>query len=382
MSDVPVTIEFEAEGDSAVRETKQVTESLNDTNKETGKSIDLTRALTFLRKRLLLISVALAAVNIGARFSKHVKSIDEFAQAVESSEKAAQAFDFAAQKTGLTLDQLQSIILNLARESGAQNNLFELLGFSLREVVNLQPVQLFEAISKKIAEGQMNAQEVAAAIALMGANGEQAFLAMSKGFDQYKKEAMESAAISEGAIGGMIEATDRLKKSWEDIGDTILRATAPLRDKVLGVIEGAADRLGTLINKARAGKDVIVAALKSPFLPGSGKEQGEAAAKKFPAAGIRSEFERLQESTAQKTGLTRTDQGAPSAADLARQLGRAQRITKLLGQVGGRSPTDELARAGLFATPGATRSQNSKQKELGLLQRIANNTRDTANAVD
>jgi len=383
-ADVPVTIEFEGEGSDAIRETKAVTQELNNTNKEQEKSISLTNLLVFARRRLLTVSAAVAAVGLGKKLLGEAAAIDAFSQSVEVSSGKVQEWAVAAKRTGITMDDIREVLLNLTREQGAESSIFRQIGLDLAEVRNASPERLFELLVSKIDEGKMSASELGAAIRVMGGNGEKVFLALSNGFSRFAKQAREDGRIvAEEALDPMNESMAAVSQSFDRIVETVkggmtpaleaaAKATTPLLDGINMSLIGLKNLGGVAFKAAKLGLGFT--------LPGA--DTGALARDMVDSAqGVG--LNTLADMAQQQGDLeaTRTNRGAASQADLARQLGRAQRFDELADQLGRREAVDGFARAGLFVTPGAASAQTSQQRQIAILRRIADNTRNTVQAV-
>lgn len=383
-ADVPVTIEFEGEGSDAIRETKAVTQELNNTNKEQEKSISLTNLLVFARRRLLTVSAAVAAVGLGKKFLGEAAAIDAFSQSVEVSSGKVQEWAVAAKRTGITMDDIREVLLNLTREQGADSSIFRQIGLDLNEVRNANPEQLFEMLSAKIAEGKMSASEMGAAIKVMGGNGEQVFLALSNGFDRFAQQAREDGrVVAEEALNPLNESLAAVGQSFDRIVETVKGGLTPALEAAAKASTPVLDAINTTLIgvKHLGGVGLKAAKLGLGFtLPGA--DTGALALDLVDSSkGVGLNI--LADMAQQQGDLeaTRTNRGAVSRSDIARQLGRAQRFDELADQLGRREAVDGFARAGLFVTPGAASAQTSQQKQIAILRKIADNTRNTVDAV-
>lgn len=385
MADVPVTIEFEGEGSDAIRETKAVTQELNKTNKQQEKSISLTNLLVFARKRLLGVSAALALAGVGKRLLADASAVDSFSQAVEVSSSKIQAWSKAADKTEISMESIREVLLNLVREQGNDSSVFRKIGLDLEEVRRANPEQLFEMINKKIAGGKMSAQETSAAIEVMGTKGEEVFLAMSNGFSRFAEQAKtDGRIISEEALDPMNEATSRLALAFDRVVESVKGGVTPALEASARVLTPLLDAVSQTVTGARTlGKVAFDASKLALGLTLPGADTGKLAGDLTDSA--KSAGNNIQKNLMEVEGdlsATRTDKSAASRSDLARQLGRANRLDELADQLGGRKAVDGFARAGLFVTPGASVAQTAQQRQISILRRVAQNTRDIVKAVE
>jgi len=385
MADVPVTIEFVSEGDEAIRDAKELTDQLDNTNKATDKSVGLTNLLIFARRRLLGVSLALATVGLGKKLLAEARAVEGLSQSIEASSEQIQVWSIAAEKAGTSIESIRESILSLAREQGGDSSIFRTMGLDLNEVRRAQPAELFAMINQKIAEGGMTAVEVGAAIEALGPKGEEVFVALANGFSVFAEQARKEGRVIAGdALDPMNESVARLELAFDNLVDSIKGSFTP-------AIEAAA-KMATPLFDGMSQAAVGIKGLMRIGIEGAklglgftlpGADTGELAkglaksAKDFGPNAIADLIG--QEEALDKT---RTDRSAASSADLAKRLGQANRLDELADSLGQRKAVDGFARAGLYVTPGATTGQTAMQKQVSLLRRIAENTRETATAVE
>jgi len=384
VSDVPVTIEFQSEGDEAIRDAKQLTEQLDKTNDASDKSVGITNLLVFARKRLLAVSTAIAAIGLGKKLLDEARAIDSLSQSVESSSSQIQVWTIAAKKAGTSIDSIRDSILNLAREQGSDSSVFRQMGLDLNAVRSAQPAELFALVAQKISDGNMNATQMSATIQALGSNGEEVFAALSNGFTQFAEQARnDGRIIADDALEPMNESVSRLENSFDRLVDTVkgsftpaleiaAKATTPVLDALSQTVIGVKGLMKIGLEAGKLGLGMTVPGVDTGKLAGGLVKSVE----DFGPNALVDTIE--QEDT---LNATRTNRGGTSAADIARRLGQANRLDELANQIGGRQAVDGFARAGLYVTPGATVGQTAQQKNLAILRRIAENTRDTAQAV-
>jgi len=388
VADVPVTIEFQSEGDDAIRDAKALSDELDKTNKASDKSVGVTNLLVFARRRLLAVSTAIAAVGLGKKLLSEAKAIDTVSQAFEVSSEKVQAWAIAAEQSKTSIDSINEAILSLAREQGADSSVFRKMGLDLQEVRRAQPEELFEMVRKKIEEGGMTAIETGAAVQAMGSKGEEVFLALSNGFSLFAEQAKQDGrVISEGALDPMNESLSKLDQSFDRLVGTIKGSFTPALEvaaKMLTpIIEGASLAAVGAKGALRVGLEAGKLGL-GLTLPGGSVDTGKLArglVRSVDNLGANAIADLIEQQDV--SNKTRTDKGATSSLDLAKRLAQAQRFDDLSDKLGGnRKAVDGFARAGLGVTPGASIAQTSQQKQVHLLRRIAENTRETTEAVN
>jgi len=208
---------------------------------------------------------------------------------------------------------------------------------------------------------------------------------LSSGFSRFADQAKtDGRIIAEEALDPMNEAVEKLGHAFDRLVDTIKGAFTPALEAAAKIVTPILDALNTAAVGVKGFFKVGVEAGKLALgmtLPGA--DIGKQAKNLSDTAGNVG-FQAIADLMDQEQTLrdTRTDKGAVSSADIAKRLGQANRLDELAGMLGQRQAVDGFARAGLFVTPGATHAQTVQQKNISLLQRIAENTRETAMAVE
>lgn len=397
MGDVGIDVDIGVDGDEGIDAVKELNSEMNkteDAQKKVSKGADgVNKAL----KKFLGIATAIAAVGLARKLVKSAKSIDTVANSLEISSEAAQTYAIAAKRVGLELEDLRSVLLNLAREQGAENNLFHTLGFSLEQMRNLNPAQIFEDIATRVNEGKLNAVQMTAAIQLMGGDGERVMRGLTKGFADFQKQAEKSgAAVSGEVVDPLGEAVDRSKVAVDELA-------LSFKSELVPVIE----TFGQVALPIMNGFSLAVAAVQAK-IPTFAQRLKSAVSAAGTAVGSRASQNVLQEMKHNRHGIEkakkgeelrfieaiikqeqalkklRSDQGGISDSDFKKQLGRGARVGQLAKTIGGsaRNPVGDLSSAGIFATRGATRAAGQQQRSLGLLQRISINTANMVRAVN
>ena len=380
-SDIDLGIKIRGDGDDAVKELKQIIGQLNGIDEAQKKVVRSTNILTKARAKSFAISAALKALEIGRSFINYAKSVDDFSRAVNISAEKAQSLAFAAKMTGTNLQAVESSMLNLAREAGAGNNAFSLLGIDFQKLKTMSPSDLFREIASQAASGTMNSSQMAAAIKLLGSNGAETFEAMSRGFNEFEAEAQSSGAvISSEVFERIFDSAVELKETLIQISETIARNVLP------GFTNWGEEAL-KWIDKLTVALDYLMGTMTFYKTLATEMWSGESLNpfKRFQEAhkkAVESGREKMRQSKEQRSNRIALGKGGITAGDIQFNLGQSDRISGMASALGGRQPVDSLAKTGLFATAGASAAQSIQMRQVSLLSRIASHTKATKDAVE
>ena len=187
-------------------------------------SSDLSVLKTIELSRAFLSAVTSAANSFQSMVvgsSNAVAAIDDLSKRTGVSSSALQAYQFAADQSGVSIEtfgkSLQKLTINLGEAqtgNGAAIKAFTDLGLSVQELSTLSPQVAFEKIAASIAALPNPAQQAAAAVSLFGKSGVDLVPVFQEGagfLEQMRKEAERlNIVLSDEQVGNMATLNDSI----------------------------------------------------------------------------------------------------------------------------------------------------------------------------
>ncbi len=271
------------------------------------------------------------------------------------STDALQEFDYAAKQTGSSLDAFVGALrrmtvsqVNAAKADGDLREGFQALGVSLSDLQSKNPEQLFRQIAEKIRTSDLNANQLAAIIQVMGRSADEILPAMKEGFTDMADEAHKiGAVLEEDVINKLDEA-----------GDAMVRAGAKMKPVWANIATGAANAVVWLQRMVQlTGLGGVAAYAK---LTGN-KELFQAAQEEIQ--GIANPAEESPKSTKKGALPIDFDQLKTKSASAKHERSISQELE-----------VNSLQKIGAFVG-GPDRLVNLAERQLGTLMRIEQNTK-------
>jgi hypothetical protein len=223
---------------------------------------DLSVLKTIEISRAFLSAVTSAASSFQSMVvgsASAVAAIDDLSKRTGVSSTALQAYQFAADQSGVSIEtfgkSLQKLTINLGEAqtgNGAAIKAFTDLGLSVQELSTLSPQVAFEKIAASIAALPNPAQQAAAAVSLFGKSGVDLVPVFQEGagFLQEMREEAErlGTVLSEdqvGALAGLDDSIAKVSASFKGLTSRVVAEFAP-------ALTVAADQLSTFLGSLDA----------------------------------------------------------------------------------------------------------------------------------
>lgn len=371
MPEEQVGIKFVGDPSDAVNAAKKVQ---NETNKigDEGEKVNSTFSsisseVTQLRGKIGKIVVAVTAFGAAAYaalrpFREHVAEANKLSRALEISSEKAQVLMIAERKSGLAAGSIRSAIEGLARSQaeGFFSKEMRTLGFTLEEIDKLKPDELFDALSQKLRGNRLPIRQMHAAMNVLGKDGAEVALLLSKNFEYFRDVAKESGKIvSEEAFEKLNKETNTLLARMEVLSNEVLKMVSPWESWA----EAASAGIG-LVNKGLQELGVLSKILKivSPSLGATGLAIS-------PVTGVLDKLSEDQEriDAAVNEEVKQQAIGADATSNLAveRARGGADWISQMSDRMkkGGQN-ISSLQRVGLAASGGESEAIRLQRRQL------------------
>jgi len=269
MAEQPVDIVFGGDPSGAVNAAKKVqaeTNKIGDKAEVANKSFsEISSEVSQIRGKILKITLAVTGFAAAAYaaikpFRDHVSEAEKLSRALEINYEKAQELIIAERESGLAIGSIRSAIEGLARAQaqGMISKDMQNLGFSLSEIANLRPDELFDALSQKLRDGGLSVRQLQAAINVLGSEGADVALKLSANFEHFRDIAKETGkVISEEAFEKLIKEKNNLIARMEVLSREVLKMVSPWQEWS----EAAAAGIG-LVNKGLQELGVFSRALK------------------------------------------------------------------------------------------------------------------------
>ena len=317
---------------------------------------------------------------------KLASSINDGAAKARISTESFQAFKYAAEQNGATIDDVSSALLILSKtqteaasKSGELLQVFNRLGISIGDLKSKTTEEIFLQMVKNIEDGNGGVQQFSDSMKVLGRSASTLFPAFRDGF---------SDAVQEAKTLGVIMNNDVIQ-TFDELGDSLDRTLSQLNAILIPAL---AEMLSILVDslwylKAFAGVMGILSA-DGPSLGqmgqniGSANSMGRYQPQQIDPPG------RFKRDVEEYLGKMYKDKYEEEAAIAERREKRRQAIESMgpgefapETKVDWKRPTaDTLARIGLFV--GTMPSQRIAQQQLNQMREIYWTVRDMKQMID
>lgn len=296
---------------------------------------------------------------MGGQLIRTAREVFHFADRIQDlsdrmgvSAETAQEFEYAAQKTGTSLEVVgQSFKALTVAQGQAQagskeyNEAFKLLGISADDLKSKGTEQLFNQLAASIGKGPQGAQQLTAALKLLGRSSEQLLPAFRAGFADLAANAREAGAVIDEEV---IRQLDAAADNSQLLGKQLKAALAP-------ALAALSEWAGELFNKLRQ-----VGVFLGTFFGALAGGRGLSGAYEDATEAVAKEMNRQERE--------RDERPRPNA-DREREADRGARIAALRDQL--KAAEEQAADAGLTKEEKRARLL---EKQLELKRQIAAET--------
>lgn len=209
---------------ASVRDVNTRLDSMGRAGKQAASDLSVLKTIEISRAFLSAVTSAASSFQsmvVGS--ASAVAAIDDLSKRTGVSSTALQAYQFAADQSGVSIatfgKSLQKLTINLGEAqtgNGAAIKAFTDLGLSVRELSTLSPQVAFEKIAASIAALPNPAQQAAAAVSLFGKSGVDLVPVFKEGagfLEQMRKEAEKlNIVLSDEQVGNMATLDDSIAK--------------------------------------------------------------------------------------------------------------------------------------------------------------------------
>jgi hypothetical protein len=246
---------------ASVRDVNTRLDSMGRAGKQAASDLSVLKTIEI--SRVFLSAVTSAANSFQSMVvgsASAVAAIDDLSKRTGVSSTALQAYQFAADQSGVSIEtfgkSLQKLTINLGEAqtgNGAAIKAFTDLGLSVQELSTLSPQVAFEKIAASIAALPNPAQQAAAAVSLFGKSGVDLVPVFQEGagFLQEMREEAErlGTVLSEDQVGALAGLDDSIAKVSAAFKGLTSRVVAELAPALTQAATAFAEFLGSLNEK-------------------------------------------------------------------------------------------------------------------------------------
>ena len=249
---------------ASVRDVNTRLDSMGRAGKQAASDLSVLKTIEI--SRVFLSAVTSAANSFQSMVvgsASAVAAIDDLSKRTGVSSTALQAYQFAADQSGVSIEtfgkSLQKLTINLGEAqtgNGAAIKAFTDLGLSVQELSTLSPQVAFEKIAASIAALPNPAQQAAAAVSLFGKSGVDLVPVFQEGagfLEKMREEAERlGTVLSEdqvGALAGLDDSIAKVSASFKGLTSRVVAEFAP-------ALTVAADQLATFLGSLDA-RDIV-----------------------------------------------------------------------------------------------------------------------------
>ena len=251
---------------ASVRDVNTRLDSMGRAGKQAASDLSVLKTIEISRAFLSAVTSAASSFQsmvVGS--SNAVAAIDDLSKRTGVSSAALQAYQFAADQSGVSIEtfgkSLQKLTINLGEAqtgNGAAIKAFTDLGLSVQELSTLSPQVAFEKIAASIAALPNPAQQAAAAVSLFGKSGVDLVPVFQEGagfLEQMRKEAERlNIVLSDEQVGNMATLNDSIGEVSLAFKGLTSRVVAELAPALSEAALSLADFLGSLNANEIAGQ--------------------------------------------------------------------------------------------------------------------------------
>jgi hypothetical protein len=248
--------------------------------KKTQQDVSTLKTIELSRVFLSSVQTVAGAFNsFVAGSAAAVASVDDLSKRTGVSTQTLQAYQFAAEQSGVSVETfgkgVQKLGINLGEaQTGNKSAIksFADLGLSVQELSRLSPEAAFEAVAAAISQLPGPAQQAAAAVSLFGKSGADLVPVFQEGagfLGEMRAEAERlGLVLSKDQVQGLAKIDDSFAKLNATFFALKARVTAELSPALVAAAESAATFISKVdvkdvVNKAQAAVSDLVRALES-----------------------------------------------------------------------------------------------------------------------
>jgi broad-specificity NMP kinase len=248
--------------------------------KKTQQDVSTLKTIELSRVFLSSVQTVAGAFNsFVAGSASAVASVDDLSKRTGVSTQTLQAYQFAAEQSGVSVETfgkgVQKLGINLGEaQTGNKGAIksFADLGLSVQELSRLSPEAAFEAVAAAISQLPGPAQQAAAAVSLFGKSGAELVPVFAEGAGYLSEMRAEAErlglVLSKDQVQGLAKIDDSFAKLNATFFALKARVTAELAPALVAAAESAATFISKVdvkdvVNKAQAAVSDLVRALES-----------------------------------------------------------------------------------------------------------------------
>jgi hypothetical protein len=226
--------------------------------KKTQQDVSTLKTIELSRVFLSSVQTVAGAFNsFVAGSASAVASVDDLSKRTGVSTQTLQAYQFAAEQSGVSVETfgkgVQKLGINLGEaQTGNKGAIksFADLGLSVQELSRLSPEAAFEAVAAAISQLPGPAQQAAAAVSLFGKSGAELVPVFAEGagfLEQMRVEAERlGLVLSKDQVQGLATLDDSIGKVAATFKAFQARVTAELAPSLIAAAESAATFIAAL----------------------------------------------------------------------------------------------------------------------------------------
>jgi hypothetical protein len=226
--------------------------------KKTQADVSTLKTIELSRVFLSSVQTVAGAFNsFVAGSASAVASVDDLSKRTGVSTQTLQAYQFAAEQSGVSVETfgkgVQKLGINLGEaQTGNKGAIksFADLGLSVQELSRLSPEAAFEAVAAAISQLPGPAQQAAAAVSLFGKSGAELVPVFAEGagfLEQMRVEAERlGLVLSKDQVQGLATLDDSIGKVAATFKAFQARVTAELAPSLIAAAESAATFIAAL----------------------------------------------------------------------------------------------------------------------------------------
>lgn len=243
---------------ASVRDVNARLDSMGRAGKQAASDLGVLKTIELSRVFLSAVTSAASSFqNLVTGSASAVAAIDDLSKRTGVSSTALQAYQFAADQSGVSVEtfgkSLQKLTINLGEAqtgNAAAIKAFTELGLSVQDLAGLSPQVAFEKVAAAIAELPNPAQQAAAAVSLFGKSGIDLVPVFQEGagFLQEMREEAErlGTVLSEDQVGALAGLDDSIAKVSAAFKGLTSRVVAELAPALTAAANELASFLGSL----------------------------------------------------------------------------------------------------------------------------------------
>jgi hypothetical protein len=243
---------------ASVRDVNAKLDSMGNAGKRAAADLGVLKTIEISRVFVSAITSAAGSFqSLVVGSASAVAAVDDLSKRTGVSASALQAYQFAADQSGVGLETfgkgIQKLTVNLGEAqtgNAAAIKSFTDLGLSVAELATLSPQAAFEKIAAAIAELPNPAQQAAAAVSLFGKSGIDLVPVFQEGagfLGQMREEAERlGTVLSQDQVGNLAALDDSIAKVSASFRGLTNRVVAEFAPALIKAADSASAFLGTL----------------------------------------------------------------------------------------------------------------------------------------